>query len=33
MRSAIRLFLAGALGPASRVQSGAKGPARRRPSR
>jgi hypothetical protein len=33
MRSAIRLFLAGALGPPSRVQTGAKGPVRRRTSR
>jgi hypothetical protein len=33
MRTAIRLFLAGALGPSSRVQSIPKGTIRRRPSR
>jgi TetR/AcrR family transcriptional regulator, mexJK operon transcriptional repressor len=37
MRAAIKLFLAGALGPADRVQETSKGPAkgaqRRRPSR
>jgi TetR/AcrR family transcriptional repressor of mexJK operon len=33
MRAAIKLFLAGALGPADRIQSPAKGTQRRRPSR
>ena len=33
MRAAIKLFLAGALGPADRIQSTAKGTQRRRPSR
>jgi hypothetical protein len=33
MRAAIKLFLAGALGPADRIQSAAKGTQRRRPSR
>jgi hypothetical protein len=33
MRAAIKLFLAGALGPADRVQSAAKSPQRRRPAR